>query len=108
MHGILVQLPLPSHIDEQKVIAAIAPEKDVDGFHPVNAGKLLIGEDGFIPCTPLGIIELLNEMRIKTDGAHAVIVGRSNIVNKPLVDMLEDNDDVQTVNTNCSVDLEEV
>ena len=88
VHGILVQLPLPLHIDEQKVIAAIAPEKDVDGFHPVNAGKLLIGEDGFVPCTPLGIIELLNEMRIKTDGAHAVIVGRSNIVGKPLALLL--------------------
>lgn len=84
VHGILVQLPLPKHIDESKVIMAIAPEKDVDGFHPVNVGNLVIGRKSFLPCTPHGIIVLLKTMGIKTDGAHAVVVGRSNIVGKPV------------------------
>lgn len=97
VHGILVQLPLPSHIDEQKVIAAIAPEKDVDGFHPVNAGKLLIGRPGFVPCTPYGITVLLKESGVPTDGAHAVIVGRSNIVGKPLALLLARKDINATV-----------
>lgn len=88
VHGILVQLPLPSHIDEQKVIAAVAPEKDVDGFHPVNAGKLLIGQAGFVPCTPYGVTVLFKEAGVLTDGAHAVVVGRSNIVGKPLALLL--------------------
>ena len=97
VHGILVQLPLPSHIDEQKVIAAIAPEKDVDGFHPVNAGKLLIGQTGFVPCTPYGITVLLKEAGVPTDGAHAVVVGRSNIVGKPLALLLARKDINATV-----------
>ena len=97
VHGILVQLPLPSHIDEQKVIAAIAPEKDVDGFHPVNAGKLLIGQTGFIPCTPYGVTVLLKEAGVPTDGAHAVVVGRSNIVGKPLALLLARKDINATV-----------
>lgn len=84
VHGILVQLPLPKHIDEDKVIMAIKPEKDVDGFHPVNVGNLVIGRKAFLPCTPHGIIVLLETMGIKTDGAHAVVVGRSNIVGKPV------------------------
>lgn len=84
VHGILVQLPLPGHIDEDKVIMAIKPEKDVDGFHPVNVGNLVIGRKAFLPCTPHGIIVLLETMGIKTDGAHAVVVGRSNIVGKPV------------------------
>ncbi len=84
VHGILVQLPLPKHIDEQKVIEAIDPKKDVDGFHPVSAGNLLIGRDGFLPCTPNGVLRLLKEMNIETNGKHVVIVGRSNIVGKPL------------------------
>ena len=84
VHGILVQLPLPKHIDEDKVIAAITVEKDVDGFHPVSAGNLLIGRDGFLPCTPNGVLRLLEEMNIETNGKHVVIVGRSNIVGKPL------------------------
>ncbi len=84
VHGILVQLPLPKHIDEQKIIETINPKKDVDGFHPVSAGNLLIGRDGFLPCTPNGVLRLLKEMNIETNGKHVVIVGRSNIVGKPL------------------------
>ncbi len=86
--GILVQLPLPKHINEHDVINTIDPEKDVDGFHPVNAGKLLIGLDGFIPCTPLGVLEMLKRSNIETSGKHAVVVGRSNIVGKPLAMLL--------------------
>jgi methylenetetrahydrofolate dehydrogenase (NADP+)/methenyltetrahydrofolate cyclohydrolase len=84
VHGILVQLPLPKHIDEDKVIMAIKPEKDVDGFHPVNVGNLMIGRKAYLPCTPHGVIVLLQKMGIPTAGKHAVIVGRSNIVGKPL------------------------
>ena len=88
VHGILVQLPLPKHINEEKVINAICPEKDVDGFHPVNVGRLMIGTKGFLPCTPHGICVMLKKMGIKTDGANVVIVGRSNIVGKPLAMLL--------------------
>lgn len=84
VHGILVQLPLPSHIDEDKVIMAIRPEKDVDGFHPVNVGNMMIGRKSYLPCTPHGVLVLLKTMGIPTAGKHAVIVGRSNIVGKPL------------------------
>lgn len=83
VHGILVQLPLPKHIDEKKVTCAISPSKDVDGFHPVNVGRLVTGERAFLPCTPHGIAVLLKETGVKTDGAHVVVVGRSNIVGKP-------------------------
>jgi methylenetetrahydrofolate dehydrogenase (NADP+)/methenyltetrahydrofolate cyclohydrolase len=88
VHGILVQLPLPDHIDEQAVINAIAPEKDVDGFHPINRGKLLIGEDTFIPCTPYGVQEMLLRSGVEPQGKHVVIVGRSHIVGLPLATML--------------------
>jgi methylenetetrahydrofolate dehydrogenase (NADP+)/methenyltetrahydrofolate cyclohydrolase len=88
IHGILVQLPLPSHIDEQKVINTILPEKDVDGFHPVNMGKLLIGLPGFKPCTPFGVQQLLVHSGINISGAHVVVVGRSNIVGKPIASIL--------------------
>jgi methylenetetrahydrofolate dehydrogenase (NADP+)/methenyltetrahydrofolate cyclohydrolase len=88
VHGILVQLPLPDQIDESKVIESIAPAKDVDGFHPVNAGRLLIGEPGFIPCTPLGILKLLDYEKVELKGKHAVVVGRSNIVGKPVAILL--------------------
>jgi len=88
VHGILVQLPLPKHIREPLVIAAIDPRKDVDCFHPVNVGKLLLEEPGFLPCTPHGVVHLLKEQNIPTKGAHAVIVGRSNIVGKPLALLL--------------------
>ena len=88
IHGILVQLPLPDHINEEKVLYAIDPDKDVDGFHPVNVGKLMIGVDCFLPCTPHGIQQLLVRNGIEISGKHVVIVGRSNIVGKPLAMML--------------------
>jgi len=88
VHGILVQLPLPKQIREEQVIAAIDPRKDVDCFHPVNVGKLLLGEPGFLPCTPHGIVHLLKERNIPTQGASVVVVGRSNIVGKPLALLL--------------------
>ena len=88
IHGILVQLPLPAHIDDDAVLLAIDPDKDVDGFHPVNAGRLSIGLPGFAPCTPAGIIEMLKRYEIPLQGAHAVVVGRSNIVGKPMALML--------------------
>lgn len=88
VHGILVQLPLPGHISEQKVINAISPEKDVDGFNPVNLGRLMTGEKSFVPCTPGGICVMLREAGVRTDGANVVIVGRSNIVGKPLALLL--------------------
>jgi len=97
VHGILVQLPLPKHIDEEKIILAIKPEKDVDGFHPMNVGNLVIGKKTFLPCTPHGIIVLLEKMGIKTDGKHAVVVGRSNIVGKPVSLLLSRK------NINCTV-----
>jgi len=88
IHGILVQLPLPGHIDEKKVLNKIIPEKDVDGFHPVNVGRLMIGEPGFRPCTPAGIQKLLSYSGVEIAGAHVVVVGRSNIVGKPIANML--------------------
>jgi methylenetetrahydrofolate dehydrogenase (NADP+)/methenyltetrahydrofolate cyclohydrolase len=89
IHGILVQMPLPKHLDSDQVIRAIDPRKDVDGFHPVNVGKLLIGErDGFVPCTPAGIQEMLRRSGVDTNGAECVIVGRSNIVGKPMAALL--------------------
>ncbi|MBN1301382.1 MAG: bifunctional methylenetetrahydrofolate dehydrogenase/methenyltetrahydrofolate cyclohydrolase FolD [Melioribacteraceae bacterium] len=87
-HGILVQLPLPSHISEDKVIETIAVEKDVDGFHPINTGNLMIGKDSLLPCTPNGVVELLKRYKIETSGKHVVVVGRSNIVGKPVANML--------------------
>jgi methylenetetrahydrofolate dehydrogenase (NADP+)/methenyltetrahydrofolate cyclohydrolase len=84
VHGILVQLPLPKHIDENKIIDAIAPKKDVDGFTPVNVGNMLIGRDCYLPCTPHGIIELLQRKNIKTNGKSVCVLGRSNIVGKPI------------------------
>ena len=88
VHGILVQLPVPKHIDENRVIMAISPEKDVDGFTPVNVGRMVIGQKAFLPCTPHGVVQLLLRNNVKLDGAHAVIVGRSNIVGKPLANLL--------------------
>lgn len=88
IHGILVQLPLPKHIDEPKVLLAIDPNKDVDGFHPINVGKLMIGEAVFLPCTPAGIQELLMRSGTETEGAEVVVVGRSNIVGKPIANIL--------------------
>ncbi len=87
-HGILVQLPLPDHISEQAVIERISPDKDVDGFHPLNVGKMLLGEDTFLPCTPAGIVELLKKTEIDLSGKEVVVVGRSNIVGKPVGQLL--------------------
>ena len=99
VHGILVQLPLPKHIDEEKVIMAINPKKDVDGFHPVNVGNLVIGRPAPLPCTPHGIIVLLEKAGVKTSGAHAVVIGRSNIVGKPVSLLLARKE------TNCTVTM---
>jgi methylenetetrahydrofolate dehydrogenase (NADP+) / methenyltetrahydrofolate cyclohydrolase len=89
VHGILVQMPLPKQIDPDTVIRRIDPAKDVDGFHPVNVGKMLIGDaEGFIPCTPHGVMVLLREYKVQTAGAHAVVIGRSNIVGKPMMALL--------------------
>lgn len=88
IHGILVQLPLPKGFDERKVIDAISPEKDVDGFTPVNVGRMMIGEECFLPCTPFGILKLLEFAGVETAGAHVVVIGRSNIVGKPVAALL--------------------
>jgi methylenetetrahydrofolate dehydrogenase (NADP+)/methenyltetrahydrofolate cyclohydrolase len=100
IHGILVQMPLPKHIAADSVIRRIKPEKDVDGFHPVNVGKMLIGEtDGFVPCTPAGIQVMLQRAGVKTAGKECVVVGRSNIVGKPMVALMLQN----TPQANCTV-----
>jgi methylenetetrahydrofolate dehydrogenase (NADP+) / methenyltetrahydrofolate cyclohydrolase len=103
IHGILVQMPLPKQIDPDTVIRRIDPAKDVDGFHPVNVGKMLIGErDGFIPCTPAGIQVLLYESGVKTPGKNCVVIGRSNIVGKPMAAlMIQDNDKANCTVTVC-------
>mgnify|MGYP001067721197 CR=1 FL=1 len=88
IHGILVQLPLPKHISENKVLEAISPDKDVDGFHPVNVGKLVLGLDGFVPCTPAGIIEIMKFYNINPNKKNVVVIGRSNIVGKPMLNLL--------------------
>jgi len=88
INGILVQLPLPKHINEDKVLLAIDPAKDVDGFHPVNVGKMVVGQDAYLPCTPHGVIQLLLRSNVKLEGAEVVVVGRSNIVGKPVANML--------------------
>ena len=88
VHGILVQLPLPKHINEEKVTLAIDPKKDVDGFHPVNMGNLLIGRKGFLPCTPHGVLILLERAGVQTNGARVAVIGRSNIVGKPMALLL--------------------
>lgn len=99
VHGILVQLPLPSHINEEKVLLAIDPKKDVDGFHPINVGNLVIGKKAYLPCTPHGIIVLLKKMGIETNGKRAVVIGRSNIVGKPVSLLLSRKE------TNCTVTM---
>ncbi len=101
-HGILVQLPLPDHIDEDKVIEKISIEKDVDGFHPISVGKLVIGKETFYPCTPYGIVELLKRYNIETKGKHVVVVGRSNIVGKPIANiMLQKKGNANSIVTVC-------
>ncbi len=106
--GILVQLPLPKHLNEQAVIEAIDPAKDVDGFHPVNAGNLLIGREGFLPCTPAGVMEMLEEYHIDPAGKRAVVIGRSNIVGKPMALLLLRRDATVTVCHSKTPDLAEV
>jgi methylenetetrahydrofolate dehydrogenase (NADP+)/methenyltetrahydrofolate cyclohydrolase len=88
INGILVQLPLPKHLNEAQVLMTISPDKDVDGFHPTNVGRMVVGEKAFLPCTPHGVIQLLIRSGVTIDGSHVVIVGRSNIVGKPLANML--------------------
>ena len=88
INGILVQLPLPKHLNEAQVLMTISPDKDVDGFHPTNVGRMVVGEKAFLPCTPHGVIQLLIRSGVAIDGSHVVIVGRSNIVGKPLANML--------------------
>ena len=97
VHGILVQLPLPKGLDEARVLAMIDPEKDVDGFHAMNTGKLMSGQPGFVPCTPLGVMKLLEAYNIPTRGRHAVVIGRSNIVGKPMAMLLLAADATVTV-----------
>ena len=103
--GILVQLPLPKHIDEQTVIEAIAPEKDVDGFHPSNVAKLWLNQPAIVPCTPLGIIALLEDIHTTFEGRHAVVVGRSNIVGKPIAKLLLDKNCTVTIAHSRTADL---
>jgi methylenetetrahydrofolate dehydrogenase (NADP+) / methenyltetrahydrofolate cyclohydrolase len=101
-HGILVQLPVPKHISEDKVIERISPAKDVDGFHPISVGNLVIGKDTFYPCTPNGIVEMLKRYKIPTSGKHVVVVGRSNIVGKPVANMLlQKKDGANAIVTIC-------
>lgn len=108
VNGILVQLPLPSHIDADKVIRAISPDKDVDGFHPVSVGRLWIGEPGFLSCTPAGIIQLLKRSGISIDGKECVIVGRSNIVGKPMAALLLREHATVTVAHSHTKDLKKI
>jgi methylenetetrahydrofolate dehydrogenase (NADP+) / methenyltetrahydrofolate cyclohydrolase len=101
-HGILVQLPLPKHIDENKVIEKISPQKDADGFHPISVGNLVIGKETFASCTPAGIHELLKRYNIKTTGKHVVVLGRSNIVGKPIANiMLQKKEFANSIVTIC-------
>lgn len=106
--GILVQLPLPRHLDEDGVLRAIDPGKDVDGFHPMNGGNLLIGRPGFLPCTPAGVIDLLEEYGIDPAGKRAVVVGRSNIVGKPMALLLLQRDATVTICHSKTPDLGEI
>lgn len=108
VNGILVQLPLPGHIDEDKVIKSIAPSKDVDGFHPQNVGALCIGEPGFVSCTPAGIIQLLKRSGIEIEGKECVVVGRSNIVGKPMALLLLRENGTVTVAHSRTKNLQEI
>ncbi|MBC1484961.1 bifunctional methylenetetrahydrofolate dehydrogenase/methenyltetrahydrofolate cyclohydrolase FolD [Listeria seeligeri] len=108
IHGILVQLPLPKHISEEKVIDTISYDKDVDGFHPVNVGNLFIGKDSFVPCTPAGIIELIKSTGTPIEGKRAVVIGRSNIVGKPVAQLLLNENATVTIAHSRTKDLPEV
>ncbi len=106
--GILLQLPLPSHLDSKKMLELISPEKDVDGFHPLNAGRLFTGQSAFIPCTPRGIVELLKEYSIELEGKNVVIIGRSNIVGKPLAILMLNENSTVTICHSRTKNLSEV
>ena len=108
VNGILVQLPLPKHICEDKIIRAISPQKDVDGFHPQNVGKLVIGEEGFVPCTPAGIILMLKRSGIEIEGKNCVVVGRSNIVGKPMALLMLRENATVTVAHSRTQNLKEI
>ena len=108
VNGILVQLPLPRHIDEKKVIRTISPKKHVDGFHPENVGALLIGEPGFVSCTPAGIIELLKRSNVEIEGKECVVIGRSNIVGKPMGVLLLRENGTVTIAHSRTKDLKEI
>lgn len=108
VNGILVQLPLPKHIDEEKVLNAISPLKDVDGFHPMNVGALCIGKQGFVSCTPAGIIELLKRSDVEIAGKECVVIGRSNIVGKPMSLLLLRENGTVTITHSKTKDLKEV
>ena len=108
IHGILVQLPLPKHIDTDAILAAIDPQKDVDGFHAVNVGKLVSGLDGFVPCTPLGVMEILKEYGIEVAGLNAVVIGRSNIVGKPMANLLLNASATVTITHSKTKNLNEI
>ena len=108
VHGILVQLPLPDHVDEEAVIEAIVPKKDVDGFHPVSVGRMVIGKETFLPCTPHGCMVLLDETGVELEGKEAVVVGRSNIVGKPVALLLLERHATVTVCHSRTKDLPEV
>lgn len=108
IHGILVQLPLPKHIDQERILAAVHPAKDVDGFHPSNLGKLLIGTETFVPCTPLGILELLKHHQIPFSGRKALVIGRSTIVGKPMALLLMGENATVTIAHSRTRDLEQV
>jgi len=105
IHGILVQLPLPKHINEDEVIATISPEKDVDGFSPVSVGKMMLGQETFLPCTPFGVMKLLEYTGIEVAGKHAVVVGRSHIVGKPMGQLLLQKDATVTYTHSKTKDL---
>ena len=108
VHGILVQLPLPKGLDEARVLALIDPDKDVDGFHAMNSGRLMNGQPSFVPCTPLGVMKLLEAYRIPTRGKHAVIIGRSNIVGKPMAMLLLAADATVTICHSKTANLAEI
>ena len=108
VNGILVQLPLPKHIDEESVIKAIAPEKDVDGFHPETVGNMCIGSKGFLPCTPAGVIQLLKRSNIEIEGKECVVIGRSNIVGKPMALLLLRENGTVTITHSRTKDLKEI
>lgn len=108
IHGILVQLPLPQHINDKKIILAIDPKKDVDGFHPMNTGHLWSGRPMMVPCTPAGIMEMFREYHVDLEGKHAVIIGRSNIVGKPIAQLLLDKNATVTLTHSRTRNLSEV